>query len=186
MEIWMTFLIAFGLSLDALAVSIGIGAQNRKSAYAPILRLSFSFGFFQFFMAVAGWFAGQAIVKWIAAFDHWVAFLVLLVVGLKMIREGLEEGEEEKEMDPTRGLSLLLLSVATSIDSLAVGFSFSLVNINIWMPAVVIGIMCFTVTMIGMIFGRVLAKLLGRKVEILGGIVLIAIGVKILWEHLRQ
>ncbi|MCX7981721.1 MAG: manganese efflux pump MntP family protein [Syntrophales bacterium] len=187
MELWMTATIAFGLSLDALAVAIGIGARNGHISYAPIIRLSCSFGLFQFFMAILGWFAGQAIVNWIASFDHWVAFLILLFVGLKMIKEGLEEGEEQGEMnnDPTKGLSLLLLSLATSIDSLAVGFSFSLINIIIWKPAVIIGLMCFTVTAVGMLFGRILARLLGRKVEILGGLVLIAIGIKILIDHLK-
>lgn len=180
----MTVIIAFGLSLDALAVAIGIGAQNRQISPAPILRLSTSFGFFQFFMAVLGWVAGQAIVKWIATFDHWVAFSILLIVGIKMIKEGLEEEKEETGNDPTKGLNLLLLSLATSIDSLAVGFSFSLVKINIWEPAVIIGLMCFTMTAVGMLFGRVLAHLLGRKVEILGGLVLIAIGFKILFDHL--
>jgi len=185
MDTWVTMVIAVGLGLDALAVSLGIGGKSKRLYIAPTLRLSFSFGFFQFFMCTIGWYAGAAIVQWIAQFDHWVAFAVLTLVGIKMIREGFAE-EEERENDPTRGWTLILLSLATSIDSLAVGFSFALIKIAVWTPAIIIGVVCFFMTAFGLVFGRILGHLFGRKVEILGGLVLIAIGVKILLEHLPQ
>jgi manganese efflux pump family protein len=178
------FILAVGLGIDAFSVAIGIGATNDKRSWTPILRLSAAFGLFQFVMPIAGWLAGQTVVEIIASFDHWIAFTLLALVGGKMIREGFEkEGENEEKADPTRGWPLLLLSIATSIDALAVGFSFSVLKNPILFPAVIIGMVCFIMTIIGMVFGKVLAKIFGKKVEIFGGLVLIAIGIKILIDH---
>lgn len=176
-------MIAVGLGVDAFSVAIGIGATNEKKSWAPVVRLAFAFGFFQFAMAVIGWLAGLTVVEIIASFDHWIAFALLTFVGGKMIWEGLEKEGDEEKADQTRGLPLLLLSIATSIDSLAVGFSFSILKYQILFPAVIIGIVCFLMTVTGMIFGKVLAKIFGKKVEIFGGLVLIAIGIKILIDH---
>jgi len=178
------FFIAVGLGIDAFSVAIGIGATNNKKSWAPVLRLAASFGIFQFAMPVAGWLAGLTVVEIIASFDHWIAFALLALVGGKMIWEGFEkEGDKEKD-DQTRGWPLLMLSIATSIDALAVGFSFSILKTPILFPALIIGIVCFCMTVTGMVFGKVLAKIFGKKVEIFGGLVLIAIGVKILADHL--
>ncbi len=184
MSLVTIFLLAVALGVDAFSVSIGIGAANHKRSWAPVWRLSLAFGIFQFAMPIAGWLAGSTVVDLIAGFDHWIAFALLALVGGKMIWEGYEKESEEKQADPTRGWSLLLLSIATSIDALAVGFSFSLLKTPIFFPSFVIGIVCFCMTAIGMIFGKGLAKLFGKKVEIFGGLVLIAIGVKILMEHI--
>jgi manganese efflux pump family protein len=173
-----------GLGVDAFSVAIGIGASNKKKSWAPVLRLSFAFGIFQFIMPLIGWLAGSTVVDLIRGFDHWVAFALLAVVGGKMIWEGFEEEEDEKKADQTSGWPLLVLSIATSIDALAVGFSFSLLKTTILFPAAIIGVVCFMMTAVGMIFGKVLAQIFGRKVEILGGLVLIAIGVKIILEHI--
>lgn len=178
------FFIAVGLGVDAFSVAIGIGATHHKRSWAPVLRLASAFGFFQFGMAVLGWLAGLTIVEIISSFDHWIAFVLLVLVGGKMIREGFEKETGEEKSDQTRGWPLLMLSVATSIDSLAVGFSFSILKEDILWPAVVIGVVCFLMTVAGMIFGKGLAKIFGRKVAIFGGLVLIAIGVKILVDHL--
>ncbi|HON58414.1 MAG TPA: manganese efflux pump MntP family protein [Smithella sp.] len=183
MSLITVFLIAVGLGIDAFSVAIGIGASNSKRSWGPVLRLSSAFGWFQFGMAVLGWLAGLSIVSLIASFDHWIAFALLALVGGKMIREGFDDKAEVEKTDPTRGWPLLLLAVATSIDSLAVGFSFSILKNEILLPAVIIGVVCFLMTGIGMLFGKVLAGIFGRKVEIFGGFVLVAIGIKILVDH---
>jgi putative Mn2+ efflux pump MntP len=184
MSLVTIFILAVGLGIDAFSVAIGIGAANYKKDWAPVWRLSFAFGFFQFGMACLGWLAGSTVVDLIQAFDHWIAFGLLTLVGGKMIREGFEKEEKAAREDQTRGWPLLLLSIATSIDSLAVGFSFSVLKMSIAFPAVVIGVVCFFMTAAGMIFGKALARVFGKKVEILGGLVLIAIGVKILVDHI--
>ena len=184
MSLVTIFLLAIGLGIDAFSVAIGIGAANRKKSWTPILRLSFAFGVFQFVMPLIGWLAGSTVVSLIDNFDHWIAFALLAVVGGKMIWEGFEKESGKEKADQTRGWPLFLLSIATSIDALAVGFSFSLLKTPILFPAVIIGVVCFAMTAVGMIFGKGLARIFGKKVEILGGLVLIAIGVKILIEHI--
>ena len=176
-------ILAVGLGVDAFSVAIGIGASNDKKSWAPVLRLAAAFGIFQFIMPIIGWLAGLTVVEIIASFDHWIAFSLLTLVGGKMIWEGFEKESDVGKADQTRGWPLLLLSIATSIDALAVGFSFSILKNPILFPAVIIGIVSFVMTTVGMIFGKVLAKLFGKKVEIFGGLVLIAIGVKILIDH---
>jgi len=184
MSLITVLLIAIGLGVDAFSVAIGIGATHDKKSWSPVLRLASAFGLFQFAMPIAGWLAGLTVVEVIASFDHWIAFALLALVGGKMIAEGFEKEKEKEKADQTRGWPLLMLSVATSIDALAVGFSFSLLKMDILVPALIIGTVCFVMTITGMIFGKALAKLFGRKVEIFGGIVLIAIGIKILMDHL--
>ena len=183
MSLVTIFFLAVGLGVDAFSVAIGIGAANDKKSWAPVLRLAVAFGLFQFVMPIIGWLAGLTVVEIIASFDHWIAFALLALVGGKMIWEGFEKESDEEKADQTRGWPLLLLSIATSIDALAVGFSFSVLKNPILFPAVIIGIVCFVMTTVGMIFGKVLAKIFGKKVEIFGGIVLIAIGVMILIDH---
>ena len=184
MSLVTIFLLAVGLGIDAFSVAIGIGAANHKKSWAPVLRLSLAFGIFQFVMPLVGWMAGSTVVNMIQAFDHWIAFALLAIVGGKMIWEGFEKEGDEEEADQTRGWPLLLLSIATSIDALAVGFSFSLLKTPILFPAAIIGVVCFVMTAVGMIFGKGLARIFGKKVEIIGGLVLIGIGVKILIEHI--
>ncbi|MGA2781481.1 MAG: manganese efflux pump MntP family protein [Smithella sp.] len=183
MNLITIIILAVGLGVDAFSVAIGIGATNDKKSWVPVLRLAVAFGLFQFVMPIIGWLAGQTVVEIIASFDHWIAFALLALVGGKMIWEGFEKESDEEKADRTRGWPLLLLSIATSIDALAVGFSFSILKNPILFPAVIIGMVCFIMTIIGMIFGKVLAKIFGKKVEIFGGLVLIAIGVKILIDH---
>lgn len=184
MSLLTVFLLAVALGVDAFSVAIGIGAANHKKSWGPVWRLSVAFGLFQFMMPLVGWLAGSTVAEMIRAFDHWIAFALLALVGGKMIREGLEKESDEESVDQTQGWPLLLLSIATSIDALAVGFSFSLLKTAVFFPAVIIGVVCFFMTAVGMIFGEGLAKLFGKKVEILGGVVLIAIGIKILLDHL--
>jgi putative Mn2+ efflux pump MntP len=184
MSLTTIFLLAVGLGVDAFSVAIGIGAANHKKSWAPVLRLSFAFGIFQFVMPFIGWLAGSTVVDLIQSFDPWVAFALLAAVGGKMIWEGLEAESDEEKEDQTRGWPLILVSIATSIDALAVGFSFSLLKTPIALPAAIIGVVCFMMTAVGMVFGKALARIFGKKVEIAGGLVLLGIGVKILIEHM--
>jgi len=184
MDLITIILVAIGLSVDGFSVAIGIGAANTKRSWAPVLRLAAAFGLFQFAMPIAGWLAGLTIANVIANYDHWIAFALLAYVGSKMIWEALKKEEEKETDDQTKGLPLLLLSIATSIDALAVGFSFSVLKEQILFPSVIIGIVCFLMTAVGVIFGKVLARIFGKKVSIFGGVVLIGIGIKILIEHM--
>jgi putative Mn2+ efflux pump MntP len=135
-------------------------------------------------LEVVGWLAGLTVQRWIADYDHWIAFGLLGFVGGKMIYEAIRADEEEKtSKDPTRGISLVLLSVATSIDALAVGLSLAMLGIGIWLPALVIGLVAGAFTVSGMLLGRRIGAAWGPRVEVIGGLVLCAIGLKILLEH---
>lgn len=176
--------IAIGLGMDAFSVAIGVGANTRAISLGPVFRLSFFFGLFQVLMPIAGWSAGVSVANYIAVYDHWIAFGLLALVGGKMIMESFNEEAKDHTVDPTKGLTLIILSVATSIDALAVGLSFAFLKISIFYPSIIIGIVAFLMTAIGMFFGEKLGKIVGKRVEILGGLILIGIGVKILIEHM--
>jgi putative Mn2+ efflux pump MntP len=176
--------IAIGLGMDAFSVAIGVGAAARTISFGPVFRLSFSFGLFQVLMPMAGWFAGVSVADIIAGYDHWMAFGLLAFVGGKMIAESFNDEEKVYTTDPTKGLTLIILSVATSIDALAVGLSFAFLKIPVIYPSIIIGIVAFLMTAIGMFFGEKLGKIVGKRVGILAGLILIGIGVKILVEHM--
>ena len=182
MDIATILLIAIGLAMDAFAVSTahGMTIQNRKVTTGLVM--AGSFGLFQAFMPVLGWLAGLTFIELIASFDHWVAFGLLAFIGGKMIYSA-RGSKEEKEAKLTAPV-LLILSVATSIDALAVGLSFSLLRVSITTPVVLIGVVTFLLAFAGFSFGNKLGNFFERKVQVIGGIVLIAIGVKILLEHL--
>jgi len=186
LSILLVFGIAFALALDAFAVSLGLGLSLKPATGGQTFRLAFHFGLFQFLMPVLGWAAGETLVQHIEKYDHWVAFALLLGVGGKMIFESFrpEKDSGSKRPDPTRGISLLVLSMATSLDALAVGLSLAALRVAIVFPAVVIGVVAFTMTVTGMKIGPVLGKVIGRRAELLGGVILIVIGIKILADHL--
>ena len=182
---WLSLLaIAVALAMDAFAVAIATGLALEAMTGRHVFRLAFHFGLFQALMPVIGWLAGHAVYQHIAAVDHWVAFGLLAFVGGKMLWEALH-GEEEgtAAADPTSGWALLLLSVATSIDALAVGRSLAMIGSTIVVPAVVIGLVAAAFTATGMLLGRRIGALWGKRVEVLGGLILIGIGIKILVEH---
>jgi putative Mn2+ efflux pump MntP len=184
---WLNlFGLAAALAMDAFAVAVVTGLTLDALTKRRVFRLSFHFGLFQALMPTLGWLAGMAVQKYVAAYDHWVAFGLLVFVGGRMVFNAVrgEEAESRMTADPTKGLSLVLLSVATSIDALAVGLSLALIGSAILVPVVVIGIVAAAFTVLGMHLGRRIGKAWGRKVEILGGIILIAIGIKIILEHL--
>jgi putative Mn2+ efflux pump MntP len=172
--------------MDAFAVSLGLGLSLKPATGSQTFRLAFHFGLFQFLMPVAGWAAGETLIRHIEKYDHWVACALLLGVGGKMIFESLRPEKESgtKRSDPTKGVSLLVLSVATSLDALAVGLSLAALHVAIIFPAVVIGVVAFAMTVLGMKIGPALGKVIGRRAELLGGIILILIGIKILANHL--
>ena len=179
--------IAFGLAMDAFAVSLGASAVLRNVTPGQYFRFAFHFGLFQFLMPVLGWLGGSTVARWTASFDHWVAFGLLAFVGAKMVREAAADGAEERlRGDPTRGWSLVALSVATSIDALAVGFSFALLSVDVWYPSAIIGVVAAGMTLLGMRVGGRLGRRFGRVMEVAGGLVLLAIGARILWQHLHS
>ena len=176
--------LALALAMDAFAVALGTGAVLSRLTGRHLFRLGFHFGLFQALMPVIGWLAGLTIMQWVEAWDHWIAFSLLAIIGGRMIYEAFSDEEKTDDCDPTKGLSLVLLSIATSIDALAVGFSLSVIGVSIWMPALVIGLVAGILTIVGMLLGGRIGDRWGSRVEIFGGLVLIAIGIKILIEHL--
>ena len=182
MDLPTLILIAIALGIDAFAVSLSAGAYLVKADARQTFRISFHFGLFQFFMPLLGWLAGSELAYTIQAVDHWVAFCLLALIGGKMIKESMQDSKEI-EKDLTRGWSLVALSVATSIDALAVGFSLSLIGMKIFLPAVLIGIVAGTMSLIGVRLGERVSGLFGRRAEFVGGVVLVLIGVRIVLEH---
>jgi putative Mn2+ efflux pump MntP len=186
MEFSAILLISLALAVDAFAVALAAGVSLCQVNPRQVFRLAFHFGFFQAGMNILGWLGGLTVRSYIESFDHWLAFGLLAFVGIKMIWEAIREVKEEGEgMDPTRGRMLITLSVATSIDSLAVGLSFAVLEVSVWLPALVIGLVASALTGLGLRLGCLLgsASRLGSRAEIAGGLVLLGIGIKILHEH---
>jgi putative Mn2+ efflux pump MntP len=185
MPFWSIFLIAIGLAMDCFAVSLGVGTAGTAIGPRPTFRLFFHFGIFQGVMTLLGWLAGKTVVTYIASVDHWVAFALLAFVGVRMIRGGLQKpGGEPSIPDPSRGLTLLMLSIATSIDALAVGLSLALLNVNVFWSALLIGGVSALLSLVGLLLGKQLGLRFGKSMEILGGIILIVIGVRVVITHL--
>lgn len=179
--------IAVGLAMDALAVAICAGIRLGGATPRQLFRFSFHFGLFQAGMPLVGWLAGREFLWAIDAWDHWIAFGLLAGVGGKELLEARSASEiSAAPGDPTRGWSLVALSVATSLDALAVGLSFALLDVAIWYPCAVIGLVTGGLTLAGMRLGRRLGLALGRRLRALGGILLLGIGVKILVQGLSS
>ena len=183
-ELTTTFLIALGLAMDAFTVSIGVSTSGKMPLLRSKLRLAGHFGIFQCGMALLGWLVGETIVNWVASFDHWLAFILLCYVGGQMLRSGFSKEEQDVRVDPSRSWSLVILSVATSLDALAVGLSFAMLGQNILFPALLIGLVAFGLSGFGLFAGHRLGRVLGKRMEVAGGLVLIGIGVRILITHM--
>ena len=184
MNFWIILGMAVALAMDTFAVSLGMSCGRNGLTGKQAVRMGLFFGFFQFAMPVVGWFAGENIIRYIRGFDHWIAFGLLAFVGGKMIVESfMDEGDKKNHVDRTSGFPLIVLSVATSIDALAVGLSMAAIGVNALVPAVIIGLVTFLVTIIGAKLGPVLGRIVGRRAELAAGLILIAIGVKILVSH---
>ncbi len=181
---WISItIIAIGLSMDSFAVSIGNGLSLKKLNFKNIFFISFSLAFFQALFPLIGWLAGREIEHLIKEIDHWIAFILLLGIGGKMIYEGITHKEE----DSPQKISILLIisqSIATSIDALAVGISFALLDISIITTVIIIGGVTHFFSFVGMQLGKYFNKKSKFALEIFGGLVLIGIGIKILIEHI--
>jgi len=171
---------SFALAMDAFAVAIAVAITLNNHTWRHLFRLSWHFGLFQALMPIAGWMIGEAIVTYTGSLGNWIACGILCVLGGKMIWESFHEEEIARDFDPTRGMSLMGLSIATSLDAFAVGVSLALLKVSVWFPAAVIGIVALFMTAIGMFLGKRAGLYLGEWAERLGGAVLICIGFKIL------
>ncbi len=182
MDIITITVIAVALALDAFTVALVTGVVLPNVGIRHTFRLSWHFGLFQGLMSVVGWATGLTVRSFIENFGHWVAFLLLTLIGMRMIIEALSKKSKPTKRDPTRGGTLIALSIATSIDALAVGLSFALINIDIWLPALIIAVVAATFTAVGIHLGHAIKNItrLGRYIEVTGGLVLILIGTKIL------
>jgi putative Mn2+ efflux pump MntP len=181
-DFWILLMIAFGLAMDCFAVSLGTGASPSPCTPRSILRLSFHFGLFQGGMTLLG----STVVNLISGFNHWIAMLLLAWVGRRMVFEGLTSHAEkpvEECNDPTRGSSLIMLSVATSIDALGVGLSLALLKVDVIAASLVIGAVSLIVSVIDLLSGKRLSRRFGKGVEVMGGLVLVAIGLRIVLTH---
>jgi manganese efflux pump family protein len=182
---WLNMLgIAVGLAMDALAVSVAAGLSLARVTPRHTFRMAFHFGLFQFMMPILGWMGGSLLAPYIGAWDHWIAFALLACVGGKMLWEAGSEKNPGSKADPTRGMMLVTLSIATSIDALAVGASMAMLRVSVWIPSVVIGLVAATLSAIGITFGGRMGPRWGYWAEIAGGAVLLLIGARILYSHL--
>jgi putative Mn2+ efflux pump MntP len=170
--------------MDAAAVSLAASAAGYAGNPRAVFRLSFHFGLFQFLFPVLGWFLGLGLLVFIQAVSHWVAFLLLMFVGGRMVKSGLDPDAESHARDPSRGMTMVMLSIAVSIDALAVGLSFAMLGVTIWYPSIVIGVVTSGMSLLAIRIGRHLGAMLGKRMEIVGGLVLIGIGFRILLTQL--
>lgn len=166
--------------MDAFAVAVGVAMRGHVTGLRPAFRLWFHFGLFQFLMPVIGWFVGLKVAHAIGTLDHWVALGILSYVGGRMIYGGCQtEPAQEHAPDPTRGWPLMLLSVATSVDALAIGLSLAMLRVSIWYPSLVIGVVTAALSFLGVELGCRLGRRFSSRAEIIGGLILILIGVRI-------
>ena len=180
------FLIAISLSMDAFAVAICKGLNMRKLNYTHTFIIATFFGGFQGLMPLIGWFLGKQFARYIINFDHWIAFILLAFIGGQMIHEALKKDNEKCDINENLNIKeLFILAIATSIDALAVGITFALIpNTNILTSITLIGIITFVLSIIGVFIGNKFGSKFKSKAELAGGIILILIGSKILFEHL--
>jgi putative Mn2+ efflux pump MntP len=188
LEVW---LIAVSLAMDCFAVSIASGIMQKRYVWSNMLPMSFSFGWFQGMMCAIGWFAFIYFSGWVESLDHWIAFGMLAVIGGNMIKEGLSKEDKDRHFNPSSLWIILTLAVATSIDALAVGISFACLNyqtiVSLIYPVVVIAFVSLIFSLLGLYLGVTFGKKNEQRIkpELVGGIILLLIGVKILLEHLN-
>lgn len=183
MELLTILVIALSLALDAFSVSVACGLSEKTLNVGKSFVLASSFGVFQFIMPLIGWNIGFMAAELVAEVDHWVAFGILFFIGLKMLREAARSTHFGGIRLTPHGL--LMLSIATSIDAFAVGLSLAFIGVSITLPAVVIGLVAFTLSLMGAVLGSFFRNFLKARMEVFGGLILIAIGVKILIDHLQ-
>ena len=175
--------LSIGLSFDTFAVSIGCGIIEKEIKFFQAARIAIFFAIFQAIMPLLGWLLGYTIKDYIITIDHWLAFILLSIVGGKMIIESFK-ADEEKTINPRRLKVILVMSLATTIDAFVVGITFAFLNVNLMLSSFIIGMITFLAAMLGMLFGKNIGAHFGKKMEIVGGLILIGLGIKILLEHL--
>jgi len=183
MPFFEILLISLSMAMDAFAVCLAAGALEKIRGPRPLFRLSFHFGLFQFIMPVIGWLLGETIEPLIRNYSDWIAFGLLAFVGVRMIYSSVHGGGGNRSHDPSRGWTLVLLSIAVSMDALAIGLSLGVLGIFVWYPAILIGVVTGVLSLAGLRIGRIVGGKLGQPVEIIGGLVLIGIGLRILSLH---
>lgn len=176
--------IAVSLAMDAFAVSLAVAAAGQAHSLRARFRLAFHFGLFQAGMTALGYLVGSRVAGWIDGFDHWVALALLAYVGVQMVRSGLDPERECFDCDPSRGRTLVMLCVATSLDALAVGLGMAILHTPILAPAIVIGVVTLGLSAFGLRAGSGLGDRFGKRMEVVGGLILIAIGARIVVSHL--
>lgn len=174
-------LISIGMAMDSFAVSVCKGLSIRKAGIPEGVKCGIYFGGFQALMPVIGYYLGRLFADLIVKIDHWIAFILLLFIGLQMIRESRETENVDDRMDIR---TMLILAVATSIDALTIGITLAFINVNIWVVVTSIGVVTFMFSLVGVLIGRRVGSMLGNKAKIIGGLILIYLGTKILLEHL--
>jgi putative Mn2+ efflux pump MntP len=183
MSIWAVLVVALGLSMDAVAVSMAAATAGYAGNRRAVFRLAFHFGLFQCLMPVLGWAVGSVVADYIPRWDHWIAFALLAGVGAHMMWVALHPEDTVQRSDPSRGLTLIMLSTATSLDALAVGVSLALAGISVWTPSLLIGLITGGMCLAAILLGNRLRRVVARYAELAGGLVLIQIGLKILADH---
>ena len=185
MSFWEVIFIAIGVSMDAFAVSIGKGLGAPRASWREALTVGLWFGGFQALMPVIGYLLGISFADMVTKVDHWIAFGLLLMIGGNMILEALNDEENPSHADSSFGFrTMLFLAVATSIDALAVGISFAFLGTDLWSSIALIGVTTFLFSAVGLLIGKKVGERFNKGAEILGGVILIIIGLKILIEHL--
>jgi putative Mn2+ efflux pump MntP len=183
MDFISVLLIALGLAMDAFAVALGVGTTRKDIGFRPGFRLSFHFGLFQFMMPIIGWLGGATLARFIAGWGNWVAFVLLAYVGGKMVKESFGDGKAHNGSDPTRKWTLVMLAIATSLDALVVGLSLGVLKVGILYPSLVIGIVAAAMTALGLALGKRLGVQFGKRMELVGGLILIGIGLRAVILH---
>ena len=184
MNVSATILLAFGMSMDAFAASIGKGATLHKPKFSEALRTGLIFGAIETLTPLVGWGMGMLASQFVLEWNHWIAFVLLVFLGGRMVIEGFRGGNDDRETPRRHGFWLLVTTAfATSLDAMAVGVGLAFLQVNIIATALAIGCATLIMSTLGMMVGRFIGPLLGKRAEILGGIVLIGIGAQILWSH---
>lgn len=185
MGIGQLFMLGVGLAMDATAVSICKGLKMKKVDYKYMVLIAGAFGIFQAVMPLIGYYLGVSFTVYIESIDHWIAFILLGVIGGKMIYEAFQDEEEDCGEITYDFKEIILLAVATSIDALAVGVTFAFLKVNVYLAIAIIGVVTFICSVIGVFVGNRFGMRYKSKAEIAGGIILVIIGLKILLEHLN-
>ncbi|MEW6411527.1 MAG: manganese efflux pump MntP family protein [Candidatus Zixiibacteriota bacterium] len=178
MELFNIVLLAFALAFDAFAVAIAVGIKLGRIDRWTVFRLSWHFGFAQFGMPIVGWIIGEYVSGVVGSYARWMAAVVLVIIGGRLIWEQFNPDERSWKGDPTRGASLIVLMLATSIDALAAGFTLGLVGIQILYPTLIIGVVAASMTVLGLVFGKAVGLRFGRGAGIFGGLILFGLAIK--------